>query len=62
MNASTSVFSTIHLSPELIWHPVFSIINRLHTFSPYDERLNDAEIDYQGNWLQTFDNYKGPII
>ena len=48
---------SIHLSPELIWHPIFSIVNRLNEFSPLDERFNQAEIDNEGNvasyWLST---------
>ena len=39
---------SIHLSPELIWHPIFSIVNRLNEFSPFDERFNKAEIDHEG--------------
>ena len=40
---------SIHLAPELIWHPKFSVINRLNEFTSIDERINQAEIDQTGN-------------
>ena len=39
---------SMHLSPDLIWHPKFSVINRLNEFSAVDEVLNQAEINYEG--------------
>ena len=44
----SEIFRSIHLHPELIWHPIFSIVNRLNEFSSFDERLNQAEIDFEG--------------
>ena len=44
-----SFLRTIHLSPELIWHPILSVINELNEFSIFDERLNKVEIDNEGN-------------
>ena len=57
----TRFLRTIHLSPELIWHPILSVINELNEFSIFDERLNKVEINNEGIEASKISKISSPV-